>query len=129
MFRKMMVPVVAALVLTTVMATAAFAVGNGPAVPVGAGQCATFVDANNDGVCDNAGTGVAPQDGTGNQNGAGSKAASANRAANYANRGVAQYDNPSFVDADGDAVCDNLGTAIPARDGTGTQTGRGGGRR
>ena len=71
MLRKMMVPVIAALVLTTVMTTTTFAAGNAPAVPAGTGQCTTCVDANHDGICDNPVTAVPPRDGTGTQTGRG----------------------------------------------------------
>jgi hypothetical protein len=59
--------VIAALALVLVLGTVAYA-ADAPAT-VGARQCASFVDADRDGVCDNRGQNVPPQDGTGSQNG------------------------------------------------------------
>ncbi|MFN8468417.1 MAG: hypothetical protein U0X20_22860 [Caldilineaceae bacterium] len=66
MIRKF-VPVIAALALVLVLGTVAYA-ADAPAT-YGAGQCANFVDADGDGVCDNLGQNVPPRDGTGSQNG------------------------------------------------------------
>jgi hypothetical protein len=120
MSRKITVTALVALLLTLVISTGAFAQDAAPAPgQYGAGQCVNFVDADGDGVCDNAGTGARPQDGTGNSYGAGA-------------RGTVQAGNgtpgSAFVDADGDGTCDNLGQNVPARSGTGNQNGRGGRR-
>ncbi len=74
--KKKITLTVTALVLVAALSTmAAFAAGNGYGNFVDAdndGVCdnrgnGNFVDADNDGVCDNRGTGVRPQDGTGRQ--------------------------------------------------------------
>ena len=111
--RKMMVPVVVALVLTMVVASGAMAAGRAPAAPYGSGQCTS-------GVCD--GTPIAPQDGTGNQYGTSNSPATNTGQAAAPRTG---QNNPStFVDSDGDGVCDS----VPAQDGTGSQVQRGSGR-
>jgi hypothetical protein len=117
MSRKITVTAVLALLLTLVISTAAFAQDAAPAPgQYGAGQCVDFVDADGDGVCDNAGTGARSQDGSGIQYGAGQRGTQA---------GGGQGTG-AFVDADGDGTCDNLGQNVPARSGTGNQNGRGG---
>ena len=73
MMRKF-VPVIAAAALVLVVGSSAYAAdaqGTPAPAPYGQGQCANFVDANGDGVCDNLGQNVAPRDGTGSQYGAG----------------------------------------------------------
>lgn len=74
--KKKITLTITALVLVAALSTmAAFAAGNGNRSFVDAdndGVCdnrgnGNFVDADNDGVCDNRGTGVRPQDGTGRQ--------------------------------------------------------------
>lgn len=66
MIRKF-VPVIAAVALVLLLGTVAYA-ADAPAT-VGAGQCANFVDADGEGICDNLGQNVPPRDGTGSQNG------------------------------------------------------------
>jgi hypothetical protein len=85
--RKMMVPVIVALVLTMVMGTAAMAAGRAPATPAGSGQCTT-------GTC----TPIAPQDGTGNQYGA------SNSPATNAGQGDGVCDNVPAQDGTGSQV-------------------------
>ena len=122
MMRKLMVPVFAAVALVMVMGTVAFAADT-PAAPAnGPGQCVNFVDADSDGVCDNAGTQVPPRDGTGSRNGAGEQQSGAGI-------GGGQGGNGAFVDADGDGVCDNLGQQVRPQDGTGRQNSVGSGQR
>jgi len=87
-------------------------------------SCDEYVDEDGDGVCDNCdGEGLAPQDGTGNQNG--------RTDVNVAGRtkGVGYQGNSKscdeFVDEDGDGVCDNCdGEGLAPQDGTGNQKGR-----
>jgi hypothetical protein len=81
MMRKMMVPVVVALVLTMVVASGAMAAGRAPAAPYGSGQCTS-------GVCDGTPIAPQPQDGTGNQYGA--------------------SNSPATNAGQGDGVCDNV---------------------
>ncbi|MBK8047074.1 MAG: hypothetical protein IPK16_08100 [Anaerolineales bacterium] len=107
MIRKLMVPVFAALAMVMVMGTAAFAADAPVAQPSVAGQCVNFVDADGDGVCDNAGQQLGQ--------GSGQPAVQGT--------GLGLNTNDAFVDADGDGVCDNLGTQVPLRDGTGSQNG------
>ena len=101
MSRKITIATMMALILALAVATAAFAQGNPTAAQPGAGQCVNFVDADGDGVCDNAGTGT----------------------------GLGAQTGGNYVDADNDGVCDNLGLNTPAQDGTGSQHGRSGGQR
>jgi hypothetical protein len=112
MIRKF-VPVFAALALVLVLGTVAYA-ADAPAT-YGPGQCANFVDADGDGVCDNLGQNVPPRDGAGSQYGAGQ---------GQVNAGTGLGGNGTFVDDDGDGVCDNLGQAVQPRDGTGSQNGK-----
>ena len=122
MMRKLMVPVVAAVVLTMVVSAGAMAAGKPADAPYGTSQCTTWVDANGDGVCDNAGP-LAPQDGTGSQYGASNTATTGAGQVTAPQTGL---NNPAtFVDADGDGQCDS----VPLQDGTGNQVQRGGGRR
>ena len=118
MIRKF-VPVIAALALVLVLGTVAYA-ADAPAT-YGAGQCATFVDADGDGVCDNLGQNVPPRDGTGSQYGTGGSQYGAGQGQAAVGTGVGGCG--SFVDANGDGVCDNLGQNVPPRDGTGSQNG------
>lgn len=119
MIRKF-VPVIAALALVLVLGTVAYA-ADAPAT-YGAGQCANFVDADGDGVCDNLGQNMPPRDGTGSQYGAGSSQYGAGQG--QAAVGTGAGGGSSFVDADNDGVCDNLGQNVPPRDGTGSQNGK-----
>ena len=68
MIRKF-VPVIAALALVLLLGTVAYAADAPATAPYGQGQCANFVDANGDGVCDNLGQNVPARDGTGSQYG------------------------------------------------------------
>jgi hypothetical protein len=122
MIRKLMVPVFAALALVMVMGTVALAADAPVTQPSVPGQCVNFVDADGDGVCDNAGQQLGPQNGAGSRMGAGGQ---------QATRGTSlgQNTNEAFVDADGDGACDNLGTNVPLRDGTGNPNGAGNGQR
>lgn len=91
---KMIGIAVATLALTLVVAGAAFAKGpagvrDGVRDMAGNGTGAAFVDADGDGVCDNAGTGMGHAWGFVDENGDGV--------------------NDNFVDADGDGICDNEG--------------------
>jgi len=121
MIRKF-VPVIAAVALVLVLGTVAYA-ADAPAT-YGAGQCANFVDANGDGVCDNLGQNVPPRDGTGSQYGNGSSQYSAGQAGVGTAAGTGLGGSSTFVDANGDGVCDNLGQNVPPRDGTGSQNGK-----
>ncbi len=58
-----------------------------------------FVDADGDGVCDNA-----PRDGSGQQNGR----QAGQQTGRQMGQGAMQGQGRSFVDADGDGVCDNF---------------------
>ena len=85
------IAVVLALTLALVIATAAFAQGpagtqDGVRDLAGNGNCAAFVDADGDGVCDNAGKGMGHAWGFVDENGDGV--------------------NDNFVDADKDGKCD-----------------------
>lgn len=125
MARKLTTTALVALLLTLALTTGAFAQDAAPAAgQYGPGACVNFVDADGDGVCDNAGTGAQPQDGTGSQYGAG-----AQRGAAAGNGQGTGTPGSAFVDADGDGTCDNVGQNVPARDGTGTQSGRNSGQR
>ena len=94
--KKKITLTITALVLVAALSTmAAFAAGNGNR---------SFVDADNDGVCDN----------RGNVN-----------FVDVDNDGVCDNrGNGNFVDADNDGVCDNRGTGVRPQDGTGRQWGR-----
>ena len=105
MMRKLIVPVFAAVALVMVMGTVALAADTPTTPPNSASQCVNFVDADGDGICDNA----SQQAGQGT--------------------GLGQNSNGAFVDADGDGVCDKLGQNVPARDGTGSRNGGGNGQR
>ena len=70
----------------------AAAAGPAPAAPVNG---SSFIDANNDGVCDNLGTGLR---GAGRGQGVNGRGRNVNTAGN------------GFVDADNDGVCDNINT-------------------
>lgn len=63
----------------------------------------SFIDQNEDGVCDNLGSATRPFDGTGNQYGA--------------------YNRNQWMDQDSDGICDYSGTAVQPADGTGVQYG------
>ncbi|MBK8047523.1 MAG: hypothetical protein IPK16_10600 [Anaerolineales bacterium] len=110
MIRKLMVPVFAALAMVMVMGTAAFA-ADAPVTQPAPGQCVNFVDADGDGVCDNAGQQLGQSGGLQTASGT----------------GLGLNASEEFVDADGDGVCDNLGTQVPPRDGTGSQNSQRGG--
>ena len=98
--KKKITLTITALVLVAALSTmAAFAAGSGNR---------SFVDADNDGVCDNRGNGYgnfvdADNDGVCDIRGNG---------------------NRNFVDADNDGICDNRGTGVRPQDGTGRQWGR-----
>lgn len=92
MNRKLTTAIVLALILTLGLAVTAMAQGNGPmngandSCPQG-----EFIDANSDGVCDNAA-----------QDGAGMQFQRGNSNGSTASAG------PNFADADGDGVCDKF---------------------
>ena len=67
-----------------------YGTGNGTG---GQGSCAGYVDADNDGVCDNYGAGYGCGNGQGNGNG----------------YGPGNGNGAGYVDADNDGVCDNYG--------------------
>ena len=129
MLRKWMVSFLAAALLVVAVAGAALAVDETTAPPYGSGQCTEFVDADGDGVCDNAGQGgmgAGPRQGMrGNRAGMG--------AGQSANAGQGLNRSGNFVDANGDGQCDlwqdadgdGVNDAAP-RDGTGSQHQRGG---
>lgn len=129
MLRKWMVSTAVAAMLVVGVVGAAMAADETPALPYGAGTCVNFVDADGDGVCDNA-----PQDGTGSQNQRGGQGNQGLRPS-QAGTGQGTYGSANFVDADGDGECDlwqdadgdGVNDAAP-RDGTGSQNQRGGGR-
>ena len=120
MFRKLMIPVFAAVALVMVMGTVAFAADAPVTQPAAAGQCVNFVDANGDGVCDNAGQQLGQRSGAVNGPRGGQQIGSSSQQA-LRGTGLGLNANGSFVDANGDGVCDNLGTQVPPRDGTGNQ--------
>lgn len=131
MLRKWMTAVVMAALLVVMVVGAAMAADDTPAAPYGPGQCTEFVDANGDGVCNNA-----PQNGTGNAYGRGGQGRHAGMGArNAAGQGQGQYRSDNFVDADGDGRCDlwqdedgdGVNDSAP-RNGTGNKHQRGGGR-
>ena len=68
------------------------------------GNGAGYVDADGDGACDNAGSGVCQGNGNANGNGAG------------------------YVDADGDGACDNAGSGVCQGNGNGSGVGNGAGK-
>ena len=109
MNHKLTTAIVLALILTLGLAVTAIAQGNDPGTN---GQClqGEFIDADGDGVCDNAA-----------QNGAGMQFQRSN-----GNRGNAAAGNMgnglAFTDADGDEVCDNYSDA----DGDGVSDNRAG---
>jgi hypothetical protein len=119
MLRKWMVSTAVAGLLAVGIAGAAMAQDTAVAPPYGGGACTEFVDADGDGVCDNA-----LQDGTG---------AAYGRSVRGGGQGLNGGD--SFVDADGDGQCDlwqdadgdGANDSAP-QDGTGSQNGRSGGR-
>ena len=106
---------ITALVLVAALSTmAAFATGNGSR---------GFVDADNDGICDNQGNGNfvgADNDGICDNQGYGNFVDADNDGV-CDNRGNG---NGNFVDVDNDGVCDNRGTGVRPQDGTGRQWGR-----
>lgn len=137
MLRKWMTSFLVAALLVVAVAGAALAVDETTAAPYGSGQCTEFVDADGDGVCDNAG-----QNGMGNGSRRGMQGnrtgMQGNRTGMGGNRtgmGGGQGLNRSgnFVDADGDGQCDlwqdadgdGVNDAAP-RNGTGNQHQRGG---
>ena len=128
MIRKLMVPVFAALAMVMVMGTAAFAADAPVTQPTAAGQCVNFVDADGDGVCDNAGQQLGQRSGAVNGQRGGQQIGRSGQQG-MRGTGLGQNANGSFVDADGDGVCDNLGTQAPLRDGTGNQNRTGNGQR
>ncbi len=133
MLRKWMTSALVAALLVVAVVGAALAADETVTAPVGPGQCTEFVDADGDGVCDNAG-----QNGMGNGSRRGMQG---NRTGMQGNRtgmggmGAGQGLNQSgnFVDADGDGQCDlwqdadgdGVNDSAP-RDGTGNQHGRSG---
>ncbi len=95
-FKKTAVGVMAAAMVITIGATSAFAAGSGYGRNCdGTGSGYRYVDADNDGVCDNRGMGGSSENGRGR----------------------------NFADADGDGVCDNNGTGRGMRQGRGTRGG------
>ena len=129
MLRKWIVSSTVAGMLIVGVAGAALAADTTAAVPpYGTGQCTQFVDANGDGVCDNA-----------QQNGGvggGLRQGAQGGQAGQAGTGLGVNRSASFVDANGDGQCDlfqdangdGVNDSAP-RDGTGNQQQRGGGRR
>jgi hypothetical protein len=102
MKRNFVIATLVALMLVTGLVITASAQTPQPTAPAGA--CANgWVDANNDGVCDNA-----PRDGSGQQYGMRS-------GQGQGMQGAGQGAN--FVDANNDGVCDNFGT-VQGRQGT-----------
>lgn len=95
--------------------------GNGKA------QGAAWVDANNDGVCDNyenglrqgrgpgKGQGQAFHNGRGRGNGKGQGVAAGRGQARGNGQGRFNGRGPAFVDANNDGVCDNLATPAPKK--------------
>ncbi len=140
MSRKLTTALVFALVLTMALSVSVFAQGAGPAD--GATTCATFVDANGDGICDNwvdvDADGVndsAPRDGSGTQFGRQDGQYRNQQAAAGLGSGAGVNGFGDFVDADLDGSCDNYidedgdGSNDSApQDGTGNQHGRSAGR-
>ena len=127
MKRNFVIATLVALMLVTglVVTASAQTAQATPTTPAAAGTCANgnFVDANNDGVCDNA-----PRDGSGvqfgQQNGQGMNRANG-QAQGMQGRGMqgrgmqgqgmqngqGAGQGANFVDANNDGTCDNLGTA------------------
>ncbi len=137
MLRKWMTSFLVAALLVVAVAGAALAVDETTAPPYGSGQCTEFVDADGDGVCDNAGQngmGAGPRQGMrGNRTGMGAGNRAGMGAGMSANAGQGLNRSGNFVDADGDGQCDlwqdadgdGVNDAAP-RDGTGNQHQRGG---
>ena len=106
--KKALLGILAAVAALSVVTTAAFAAGPG------GGRC--FVDADGDGICDNAGTRCvyADADGDGVCDICGA----------YHRCGVAGAGG-NFVDADGDGVCDNAASCRGSGCGRGFHGGHG----
>ena len=119
MKKRILVFAVAGVLTLTLGTASAFAATQVRRNAAKAGSCATtsaYVDADNDGVCDNyeAG-GCGRQNGAGNGTGNGSYVDADNDGVcdNYEAGGCGRQNgagNGSYVDADNDGVCDNLGT-------------------
>ena len=113
MKRNFVIATLVALMLVTglVVTASAQTVQPTPTTPVTTGACANgnFVDANNDGVCDNA-----PRDGSGQQYGMRNGQGLGMQGRGMQNgQGIGQGagQGANFVDANNDGTCDNLGTA------------------
>ena len=129
MKRSTLLALTLGLMMVLVISGAALAQDTTTPAPV-AGACgANFVDADGDGVCDNAGAGVGAMNGQRSamhgqgMRGAAMRGTGAGNGVNGAfvdANGDGQCD--TFVDADGDGVNDNA-----PQDGTGRQIGRAGG--
>ena len=112
MKRNFVIATLVALMLVTglVVTASAQTAQPTPTTPVTAGACANgnFVDANSDGVCDNA-----PRDGSGMQYGQAQGRGGMQGRGMQNGQGIAQGtgQGANFVDANNDGVCDNFGTA------------------
>jgi len=124
MKRSTLLALTLGLMMVLVISGAALAQDTTTPAPV-AGACgANFVDADGDGVCDNAGAGVGAMNGQ----------RSGMRGQGMRGTGIGNGTNGAFVDANGDGQCDNFvdadGDGVndnAPHDGTGRQIGRAGG--
>jgi hypothetical protein len=122
MLRKWMTSALVAALLVVAVAGAALAVDETASAPFAPGQCTNFVDADGDGVCDNAG-----------QNAAGGNMRRGMQVNRSATGGQGLHQSGNFVDANGDGQCDlwqdangdGVNDSAP-RDGTGNQHQRSG---
>ena len=107
--KKILIGVLSTAIVLSMCATAAFAAGPG------CGRC--FVDADGDGVCDNAGSRCAYVDADGDG------------ICDVCGAAHTQSGGGYFVDEDGDGICDNYRSGQGRGCGRGGQCGRGNGFR
>lgn len=141
MLRKWMTAALVAALLVVAVAGAAMAADEpltppvGPGQGQGPGQCAEFVDADGDGVCDNAGQGrlgAGPRQSAQGMQGNRTGMSGARRAGMGQGMGQSMGQGAGFVDANGDGQCDlwqdadgdGVNDNAP-RDGTGNRRGHG----
>jgi|JI10StandDraft_1071094.scaffolds.fasta_scaffold615123_2 hypothetical protein len=129
MKRSTLLALTLGLMMVLVISGAALAQDTTTPAPV-AGACgANFVDADGDGVCDNAGAGVGAMNGQRS-----AMRGQGMRGTGLQGTGVGNGTNGTFVDANGDGQCDTFvdadGDGVndnAPQDGTGRQIGRTGG--
>lgn len=109
--KKLLIGIAAMTFTVSIGTTTAFAAGNG--------WGRNFIDADNDGICDNCGLGMCAM-------GAGFVDADGDGICD--NYGTDRYRRGiGFVDADGDGICDNITAGMP-RNGAGFHRGHFGGQ-